>query len=701
MKRSAVPLSAVLMALTAPPSQAQPALSAARALAGVVVVQPAGTPPPRISDVTPMLVGLSPQRLATSVPLVHTAVEVDIRGLVAATTVTQVYENQQAQPLEATYVFPLPPGSAVYEMEARVGDRIIRSVVQEKNKARKTYQAARNSGRRAALLEQQRPNVFTTRLANLMPGDRVDITLRYVELLSWEGGRIRLTFPTVVAPRFIPADLVPGALGCMAPSGQALLQPTVAAEDIRAGHDISFELSAHFASDLPLVHSPTHAMAIQATTSAGVHVELADGGIRPDRDVVVDFELPQQRQAATALYVSPFDDGQGAHFMWVAFPPAEQPANRRPPMDWLFVVDVSGSMAGTSMEQARGALLESLGRMREGDRFNMVAYNHTYWSFSPEPVEVGPEATAKARAFVAGLDAGGGTMLLPALQQAMRQPRQDGNLRYIVVMTDGELGNEEQVLDGLRQDLGDARLFMVAVGSAPNHFLAQKMAEYGRGAFTSISSPDEIRQQMGALLNRIESPVLSDIALVFQGAQVADLYPVRVPDLFLGSPVVVYGRLMGTGGTVTVTGVRNQDAFKQVLPFDVMQAHSHAGIRTLWARAVVEDMMDRWRHSSTEAEREVEQQRIVEFATQQHLVTQFTSLVAVEERVVNPGGVQDHQDVPVELPNGMVRSQVLGGNPQGGTADAFLAWLSLVMLALGGGLWFTTGQRRRTWARAA
>jgi Ca-activated chloride channel family protein len=624
------------------------------------------------------------------VPLAHTDVSIDVRGLVASTTVVQRYANTTDQAIEAVYVFPLPPDAAVYDLQVKVGDRLIKSVIKEREEAKRTYEAAKSEGKRAALLEQERPNIFTASLANLMPGDEIDVRIRYVQPLAWEDGRVRLTFPMVVGPRFIPGEPVAGRQGTGwshdtgAVPDASRITPPVRHPDSRPGHDISVTVRLHAGLALGEVSSTSHDVQIEKKSDGTALVRLAQAATLPNRDFVLEYSRAERGTAHSALFLSPHPSGDETHFMLVAYPPSIQKDDERPPMETLFLIDVSGSMEGTSTVQARSALLQGLDRLRPGDRFNVVAFSDRFAGFSLEPVPATAANLEAGKRFVRGLRATGGTMMLPALEHLMGMPRAEGFLRMILVLTDGDLGNEEQIFASLRRKLGNARLFTVAIGSAPNHFLATKMAEFGRGSFSHIADVSEIEKQMGQLLDTLESPVLTDVSLRMDGAQVAELYPSRPPDLFLAKPLVLFGRLKGkAAGQLVVEGHSRNTPYREALAFDSSTASFHPGITTLWARQRIEEEMDLWRQSQGEEERARRRAAIVEDAIHYNLVTAFTSLVAVEEKVVNDGDAPRTVAVPTELPAGWSLLAVFGANPATGTADAFLDALGAGLLLFG------------------
>lgn len=622
-----------------------------------------------------------------SIPLLHTDATIDVRGLVASATVTQQYANSSTEPIEAVYIFPLPHDAAVYDMEIRIGNRVIRSVVREREEAKRVYTQAKSQGKRAALLEQERPNIFTASVANIMPGDRIDVRMRYVQPLRWEAGKMRLVFPMVVGPRYIPGTQAVGhqgtgwAVDTDAVPDASRITPPVRNPDNRSGHDISVAVDLDPGFGATSVQSVSHQVNVRRLDHGRQHVELATGATIPNKDFVLEVQNTESKQPKASLFLSPAADSGESQFLFAAFPPTVPPKQRMP-VEMLYMIDVSGSMEGTSIEQARGALLQALDTLMPTDRFGILAFSSGFGEFAAEPLPATADNLAAARRYVQRLQAGGGTEMLPALLHLMRKPQIPGYLRHIILLTDGDLGNEEEIFAALRSDLGNARLYTVAIGSEPNLFLATKMAQFGRGTFTHIADNNEIRSQMARLFESIESPVLTDVKLSFEGVEVADVYPEHLPDLFAAQPLLVYGHIThGRAGKVHLTARAGNDPYEATIAFDAGKATFHPGITTLWARQRVEDLMDRFRQADEPGQAEI-RKSVITHAIQYHLVTRFTSLVAVEEVVVNPVGKSGTAAVPSELPAGWHMDKVFGA-PATGTADAFLETLSIALLFVG------------------
>ena len=631
--------------------------------------------------------------------LVHTDAALEVRGLVVSATVTQQYVNSTTAPLEAVYVFPLPHDAAVYDMEIHIGNRVIRSVIREREEAKRIYNAAKAQGQRAALVEEERPNVFTTSVTNIMPGDHIDVRLRYVEPLRWTDGTVRLTFPMVVGPRYIAGQTATGHSGTgwsldtdAVPDASRITPPVRNPASTRPGHDISVAVELDPGFETSAVSSVSHAIDAERLADGRQRITLSDGATIPNKDFILEMQQASTTRPQPALFLSSDRETGETNFLLAAFPPTVAPTERDP-VEMHYVIDISGSMEGTSITQARAALLQALDRLRPGDRFGILAFNHSYFEFSPQPLAATDTNVANARTFVKNLHAGGGTEMLPALLHVMQKPQSEGYLRHIILMTDGDLGNEEQIFAALNRNLGGARLYTVAIGSAPNFFLAAKMAQFGRGTFTHIADVAEINQQMGQLLNSIDSPVLTDVNLAFEGVQVADLYPQRPPDLFLREPLLIYGRItQGQKGRVILTARANGQPYQAAFAIDASTATFHPGITVLWARQRVESLMDDWRQSS-DNDREATRNAIIAHAIRYRLVTRFTSLVAVEQQIANTTGQSTTLAVRSELPEGMQMDKVFGA-PATGTADAFYEALGVLLLLIGGALGFATWGRR-------
>ncbi len=343
------------------------------------------------------------------VPLIHTDANVDVRGLVASATVTQQYANSSDAPIEAVYIFPLPHDAAVYDLEIRVGKRVIRSVIHEREQAKRVYEAAKAEGKRAALLEQERPNIFTASVANIMPGDQISVRLRYVQPLKWEDGRMRLVFPMVVGPRYIPGTQVIEHTGSgwaadtNAVPDASRITPQVRSPESRPGHDISVSVDLDMGFEAASIKSVSHEVNIGRLGDGRQQVELMGGTTLPNKDFILEIQQAESTEPKTALFLSNGGDSGETHFLLTAFPPTVQPSERTP-VEMLYMIDVSGSMQGTSIEQARAALLQALDRLRPSDRFGILQFSNGYQEFARWPMAASAQNVAAARDYVRGCE---------------------------------------------------------------------------------------------------------------------------------------------------------------------------------------------------------------------------------------------------------------------------------------------------------
>ncbi len=622
------------------------------------------------------------------VPAVRTEVRMRVTGPIARVAVTQEFRNPTANWLEGVYVFPLPEGAAVDVMRLQVGERVLEGQIQEREAARQVYQEAKQSGKKASLLEQERPNIFTASVANIGPGETVLIDIEYQEVVRYDQGEFRLRFPMVVGPRYIPGvDAVAGAPGTgwgvntrEVPDAERITPPVRhpregAANPVR----LTIELDAGF--PLKRLASPYHAIVTTPASKTAHSIALADAAVPADRDFELVWAPDPGRQPAAAVFTE--QHGGDTYALVMLLPPAPtDAAGSRLPREVIFVIDTSGSMAGASIQQARLALEEALAALAPGDRFNVIQFNSRTEQLFPASVPAGPAELARARRWVQGLQANGGTEMLPALQAALADSSETGGVRQVVFVTDGLVGNEEQLFTFLSKSLGRSRLFTVGIGAAPNGHFMTKAAQFGRGTYTYIGSPGEVGEKMGALFRKLEHPVLGDVAVSWGGEPV-EAWPASVPDLYLGEPVVLLGRL-GATATAELTVIGRRDTEPWTAALRIESGPDETGVHKLWARKKISGLMDRMREGDDRAET---RSAVVAVALQHHLVSAYTSLVAVDVTPTRPEGTPGRTaNVPVALPAGMVHETVFGGLPQGATPAPLYAALGLASLALALGM---------------
>ena len=553
--------------------------------------------------------------------MLETDVRMRVRGLLAEVEVRQRFVNGSDDWLEGRYLLPLPETSAVHALTVEVGERRIVGEVREKQQARAEYAQAAAEGTRSALVEQNRPNLFRTSVANIAPGETVTVTVGYWQRVDHADGVFSLSLPLTLTPRYLPgsigADDDPQTLPALAQAryGGSALEPTVA---------IHVELDA----GLPLatVDSPTHAVVVRGG-GARYTVALA-GLVEPsDRDFALEWRPQPSAEVSGALFRERVGNDEYALVMLVPPTLPVQPL----PRELLLVVDTSGSMHGTSMQQARAAVLGALDRLGPQDRFNVIRFSSTSEMLFQDLVDADAAHLAVARDWVAAFEADGGTELGAALDQALATQPPPGWLRQVVLVTDAAIGNETELLARLERDLGEARLFPVGIGSAPNGHFLREAARLGRGADVLIRALDEVEGRMDALFARLDRPALRDLDLAWPAG--TEAYPQRMPDLYAGEPLLAVAKLAHAAGTVGAAGWSTAGEWRQALSLDAKDAADDAGVARLWAREKLAALEDALRRGAPEPEVRAQ---MLQVALSHHLVSRYTSLVAVDRTPARP-----------------------------------------------------------------
>ncbi len=607
------------------------------------------------------------------VPLKHTGIKTEISGFVARTEVTQEFENILPDAVEAIYVFPLPHDSAVDGMTMKVGDREIQAVIKEREEARKIYEAARNAGHTAALLDQERPNIFTQSVTNIPPNGKVQITLSVIELLKYEAGTYEFAFPLVVGPRYIPgAPTAPPDRGTMPNTDQvpdaSRISPPVAGIDtdgIHAGHDVSMEVT--LAAGVPVgdVTSTSHKILADRTGPDSFHVQLLDDLVLPDKDFILKYKVAGTGVADAVLTHS---DKSGGYFTLILQPPDKVADEAVVPRQLIFVVDTSGSMWGFPLETAKKTILRALDNLRKDETFNLITFSGDTRILFPEPVPATPENVAKAKTVMAGAYGSGGTEMMKAIRTALGddagagKPMEADPVRVVCFMTDGYVGNDAEIIAEVKKH-SDARVFSFGIGTSVNRFLLSKMSEEGHGEVEYVTSPNEAEAAADRFYERVHSPVLIDISIDWNGLPVTDVYPKNVRDLFSAKPIIITGRFTGAAkGKILVKGTQVNGPFSRAVPVDFsLGSANNAALEKIWARSKVEDLMSQdW--SGIQQGNSKYKADIIKIGLEHSLATQYTSFVAVEERTVVQDGKPVRIEVPVELPEGVSPLAVPGGN---------------------------------------
>ena len=624
-------------------------------------------------------------------PTLKTDVQITVTGVIARAIVTQEFTNPGKDWAEGIYVFPLPETAAVDHLRMKVGERIIEGQIKERGEAKKVYEQAKQEGKRASLVEQERPNIFTTSIANIAPRDRITIEIEYQETVRFDQGAFLLRFPMVVGPRYIPGT--PVLVEDQAQAGQGMALDTDRVPDASRvtppfeqpayGSINPVSLSVDLAPGFPLgkLESASHPILIIPESDGRRHITLRQDTVPADRDFQLTWQ-PAPGQNPTATVFTQQEQGATYAFMMV-MPPAtvgKEPVGL--PRETIFIIDTSGSMSGTSIEQARAALLMALPRLTSRDTFNVIEFNSIVHALFPAPQPVSTATMRKAIKFVDRLVANGGTEMLPALTQALKAPADAQRIQQVIFLTDGQVGNETELFELIRQRLGPRRLFTVGIGSAPNSHFMRKASEFGRGTFTHIGNVNEVKEKMDALFRKLEHPVLTEIRLEGTGLDGAELFPSRIPDLYDGEPIIVAIKHPSLPDEVTIQGKEGSTPWKVTL--SLKQSQPRDGLSVYWARQKIAALMDQERSGQDDA---TLRQAVLDVALPHHLVSKYTSLVAVDVTPVRPidKSLIGHT-MKTNLPDGQ-DSQAMLGLPKTGTNGQIQLLFGLLLLAAAGLLW--------------
>ena len=619
-------------------------------------------------------------------PRIDTAVDISVSGIAARVTLRQRFGNESAEWIEGTYAFPLPDDAAVDHLTIRVGDRLIVGEIRERAEAKKAYTQAKASGQRAGLVEQERPNLFTTSVANIGPGETLEVEIGYLQTLRFDNGQFSLRFPMTVIPRYIPAGELKRA-GSPVDTGFGWARATDQVSDAPritpamllthgdSGHQASIRVRIDAGFPLAYVLSPYHPVEV-VERGRDYEITLVTGTTPMDRDFELVWQPVIDGDSDVAVFSEQIDGENYAMLMFM--PPRDDSHVVIPPRELILVIDTSGSMHGESLRQAREALRMTLSRLRPVDLFNVIQFNSTTHSVFDASMPASIASVNRARAYVAGLNSNGGTNMAPALTRALTAPESSQHLRQVIFVTDGGVGNEEALFGLIHRELGEARLFTVGIGSAPNSFFMSRAAEFGRGAFTYIGQANEVALKMDELFARLESPVLTDIGIAWPGHVGAEVWPEAAPDLYAGQPFVVTARVPAMTGNLTVSGKSGSGHW--VRQPVLKRGTSHKGVAALWARNKIRSLMNR-RSSGGDADKI--RKLVTATALKFGLVSRYTSLVAVDRTPVRPTGTgASSAAIPGLMPAGM-RDSFLAGYPKTATRATLNFLIVLLLLAAG------------------
>lgn len=656
--------------------------------------------------------GASPP--VTSSPLLHTEVDINVTGIVARTKVTQNFKNASEHWVNGTYVFPLPEGAAVDHLLMTVGDRKIEGQIKPKKQAKRIFEQAKKQGKKASLVSQQRPNMFTNQIANIGPGETISVTIEYQQKLMLENQTYSLRFPMTITPRYNPSHSPHQTSKPNSPHSQISKELQIAFENApnyspakqETNRSIDLQLNVKTGFELANIKSEFHPISNRKLSDGSTHIQLPQGQIA-NKDFVISWQ-PKLNSQPEVFHFTQKADGHEYGLIMLQPPAAstEQQgadlAHSSISRDITFVLDTSGSMEGESIVQAKQALLFAINQLQEHENFNLIEFNsyaQNLWYTSQPATQ---QNKVEANTFIHGLTANGGTNIGKAFTLALNkseQPSDGSQLRQIIFITDGSVSNEEALMHQLKSELGNARLFTVGIGSAPNTYFMTEAANIGRGSFTYIGHTNQVKDKISQLVSKIQHPVFTDIQINVAKDKASSLqdyefYPRFIQDLYLGEPIVLSYRrkitdsIQTNSPTLTLSGLYNNQG-KQI---DVQLAGSNkqSGLNVLWAREKI-TQLTRDRRSAQlhpKADKSVIdnfKQQITNTALNHHIVSQYTSLVAVDVTPTRPIEAElSEQKVVNRLPSGSVNltRKLVGKIPQTATIAELKIYSGLLILGL-------------------
>ncbi|HEU4875278.1 MAG TPA: VIT and VWA domain-containing protein [Pyrinomonadaceae bacterium] len=612
-------------------------------------------------------------------PLKDTRVEISVSGVIADVKVRQIYRNEGSRPINASYVFPASTRAAVYSMRMQIGNEIIVAKIKEREQAKQEFEQAKEEGKSASLLEQQRPNVFSMSLANIMPQEQVEIELRYTELLVPADNVYEVVFPTVVGPRYASPE-----------NGNKKDDKFVETPYMRQGQKptSALHISTRIFAGLPIydLSCPSHQINPQWQGQGLAQLTLDDSDpFQGNRDFVVRYRLAGDQIASGLLLFQGADEN---FFLYLAQPPQRVATEAIPPREYIFVVDVSGSMEGFPLNTSKRLLRDLIGQLRPTDLFNVVLFAGDSTVLSPQSLQANQPNIAKAIRLLEQQRGAGGTELLPAIKEAMNLPRADGISRSVVLVTDGYISGEQGVFEHIRANLNKSNVFAFGIGGSVNRYLIEGVARAGMGEPFIVTDETEAEGVAAKFREYIQTPVLTDIQVRTVGFHTYDVNPMQFPDLFAERPIILFGKWRGpVAGTIELTGKTGHGDF--VSRFDVTSSQPNEGnsaLRYLWARSRIAELSDYG--TSDLAEEDIKE--ITALGLKYNLLTRYTSFIAVREVVTNPTGSADDVKQPLPLPL-HVSDLAVGGAEVGSEPE--LVWLVV------GSLLFATIMilRRKRW----
>jgi len=567
-------------------------------------------------------------------PLKHTEVKAQVSGFISRVTVTQDFENNLPNKIEAVYTFPLPEAAAVDDLTMVIGERTIKGKIMRREEAKNAYAAAKQMGKVASLLDQERPNIFTQQVANILPGERIRVRLSYVETLKYEDGSYEWLFPMVVAERYMPVvDEQPD-------SGTSVNTDN----RIRDGHDVSLEIDVDAGMPILSVNSATHETDVQKIDESHAVVRLKDRATIPNKDFVMTYRVAGDSINDAVLA---HRSERGGFFTLILQPPLRVAPEDVMPKELVFVLDTSGSMSGFPIEKAKETMDLALNTLYPHDTFNLITFSGDTEILFPQPVPATPENLRKAKKFLASRHGEGGTEMMKAIKAALDPSDSQYHVRLACFMTDGQVGNDEEIIAEVQKHT-NARVFAMGFGDAPNRYLLDRMSQYGRGEVNYVAEDGNSSAAAQRFNDRVRSPLLTDISIDWGNLPVRDVYPKRIPDLFSAKPLIVSGRYdQGGKGTIRLKGKLAGEEFVREIPVELPETEAgHDVLSTLWARRRIDDLMgDEIANYLNKPVQDQAREEITQLGLDYKLMTKYTSFVAIDDTIFT--GTDEPQRVDI------------------------------------------------------
>jgi Ca-activated chloride channel family protein len=584
-------------------------------------------------------------------PLESTEVDAHISGYIATVDILQKYHNPYTKKIEAVYSFPLPQSAAVTDFVMIVGDRKIRGLVREKEEAERIYQEAKAQGYRASLLTQERPNIFKQSVANIEPGKRIDISVTFFNPLTYRDGEFEFVFPAVVGPRFNPPGQKDGigavSKGSHIDSGQPTdiryLKP-----DESSAHTIAIKLDIDAGVSIEKIYSRSHVIDVDKKTPSHAIVTISPNDRVPNKDFVLRYKT-SGNEMKTAMMVHRADSG--GYFSLFLQPPENLENLPRIPREMVFVVDCSGSMNGKPLSKAKEAVARALRNLNDKDTFQIIRFSTKASSLGSKPVPATSENVKKGIQHLYSLNSGGGTMMIEGIKAALDFPHDDARLRIVSFITDGYIGNESEILAAVHKKLGASRIFSFGVGSSVNRYLLERMAVMGRGAVAYVGLDESAGEAVDRFYEVATRPAMANIQIDWGDLMVDDVYPKRIPDLFVGRPIMITGRMENAEpGRIRIKGQVGEDRSH----FDIfVDPHNgdakHQAIQSVWARWKLAELSNR---ETYEPGKKIKQE-IIATSINFNLISRYTAFLAVDTIERTNGAYGYTVDVPVPVPDGV------------------------------------------------